>query len=124
MAINGNIFIVKLNGTQIAGAKSDDIEVRCDLQEIASPSQGDWREYLAGRKDWTVTTNYLVSSADLQKVLNVGTTYAVMFQDRSQLRNLRGSAILVTCKITAANGNICQGSFQFKGTGPLTYFAE
>lgn len=122
MAKNGNIFIVTLGGTQIAGAKSDDIEVKCDLQEVASPSQGDWREFLAGRKEWTVNTSYLVSSGgDLAKMLNVGTKYLLSFYDRQSYNELRGYAILTTCKVQATKGNLTTGVFQFQGTGILQF---
>lgn len=122
MAINGNKFIVKLNGTPIAGAKSDDIEVRCDTIEVASPSQGQWREFLAGRKDWTINTSYLVlASSDLQNVLAVGTTFTVSFMDRQWLNALVGNAILIACKIQATRGNLITGVFQFQGTGELTH---
>ena len=122
MAKNGNIFIVTLGGTQIAGAKSDDIEVKCDTIEVASPSQGDWREFLAGRKEWTVNTSYLVSSGgDLSKLLTVGTTYLLSFYDRQSHDELRGYAILTTAKIQATKGNLATGAFQFKGTGYIQY---
>lgn len=123
MAVNGNIFKVVVSGTTpplIAGAKSDDIEVRCDTQEVASPTQGDWREFLAGRKEWSVNTSYLVSTGDLQKVLAVGTTYPVLFVDTRSGYELRGMAILVAAKITATKGNLTTGSFKFQGTGALT----
>lgn len=122
MALNGNMFIVTLGGTQIAGAKSDDIEVKCDTIEVASPSQGDWREYLAGRKNWTVNTSYLVSSGgDLAKMLNVGTKYLLSFYDRQSYNELKGYAILTTCKIQATKGNLTTGVFQFQGTGILQF---
>lgn len=122
MALNGNIFVVSLGNEPIAGAKSDDIEVSCDTIEVASPSQSDFREFIAGRKDWSVNTNYLVqSSSDLQKVLNVGTTYSIQFRHESWYDYLQGSAILTKCIIRATEGNLVQGSFSFKGTGALTY---
>lgn len=127
MAKNGNMFYVRaIDGTDatlIAGAKSDDIEVKCDLQEVASPSQGQWREYLAGRKEWTVNTSYLVANgSDLSKMLKVGTTYIISFIGKPYYDELRGNAILTTCKIQATRGNLATGVFQFKGTGILQYF--
>ncbi len=126
MAKNGNMFFVKAtigsDSTLIAGAKSDDIEVKCDLQEIASPTQGQWREFLAGRKEWTVNTSYLVSAGtDLSKVIAAGMTFAVSFIARNTSEALQGTAILTTCKIQATRGSLATGMFQFKGTGVLTY---
>jgi predicted secreted protein len=115
--------MVALDGQPpIAGIKSDDIEVTCGLQEVASPSQGNWSEYLAGRKDWQVTTNYLLlSTSGISKLLNVGTTYLLSFYDMSNSNQLRGNAIMVTAKISAIKGNLVTGSFQFKGTGALQF---
>ena len=127
MALNGNILMVLMvapNGQPIAGIgiKSDDIEVTCGLQEVASPSQGSWCEYLAGRKDWQVTTNYLLlSTAGISKLLNVGTTYSLSFYDRNSPNRLQGNAIMVTAKISAIQGNLITGAFQFKGTGALQF---
>ena len=122
MALNGNIFVVSLGNTPIAGAKSDDIEVSCETLETSSPSQSDFREFIAGRKEWSVNTNYLVqTSADLQKVLNVGATYSIQFRHKSWYDYLHGSAILTKCVIRATEGNLVQGSFAFKGTGELQY---
>lgn len=121
--MNGNIFLVYLNGTQIAGAKSDDIEVKCDTQEVANPSQGSWREFLAGRKDWSVSTSYLMQdTTDIYKLLNVGTTYLLTFYDRRSYNMVRGNAILTTCKIQASRGNLISGVFNFRGTGELQFF--
>ena len=123
-ATNGGMFIVKATGFNIYGAKSDDIEVVCGTNEVVSPPQGNWREFIAGRKEWQLTTNYLVQSNtgnEIDKVLNVGVKYPVRFIDNTSLSELRGYAILVSAKISAIKGNLVTGSFQFKGTGALNF---
>ena len=60
MAINGNNIIIKKGGTAIAATKSNEITVDCETIEISSPSIGDWRSFIAGRKEWSVTTNFLI----------------------------------------------------------------
>ena len=117
------MFIVKATGLNIYGAKSDDIEVVCGTNEVVSPTQGNWREFIAGRKEWQLTTNYLVQSTgnEIDKVLNVGVKYPVRFIDNTSLSELRGYAILVSAKISAIKGNLVTGSFQFKGTGALNF---
>jgi predicted secreted protein len=122
-ATNGGMFIVKATGLNIYGAKSDDIEVVCGTNEVVSPTQGSWREFIAGRKEWQVTTNYLVQSTgnEIDKVLNVGVEYSVQFIDTTSGHMLGGKAILVSAKISAINGNLITGSFQFKGTGALNF---
>ena len=122
-ATNGGMFIVKATGLNIYGAKSDDIEVVCGTNEVVSPTQGNWREFIAGRKEWQLTTNYLLQSTgnEIDKVLNVGVKYPVRFIDNTSLGELRGYAILVSAKISAIKGNLVTGSFQFKGTGALNF---
>ncbi len=44
----------------IAAAKSCELQVSCDDIEISSPNSGQWREFIADRKEWAVTTNHLV----------------------------------------------------------------
>ena len=44
----------------IAAAKSCELQVSCDDIEISSPTSGQWREFIADRKEWAVTTNHLV----------------------------------------------------------------
>lgn len=46
----------------IAAAKSCELQVSCDDIEISSPTSGQWREFIADRKEWAVTTNHLVVS--------------------------------------------------------------
>ena len=66
MALNGNIILVQLDGHTIAGTKTTEIQVDSELIEIASATQGNYREYLTGRKQWQVTVNYLLMYATYQ----------------------------------------------------------
>ena len=60
MVIHGRDLIVTANGMAIAAAKSCELQVSCDDIEISSPNSGQWREFIADRKEWSVTTNHLV----------------------------------------------------------------
>lgn len=123
-ATNGGMFIIQATGLNIYGAKSDDIEVVCGTNEVVSPTQGNWREFIAGRKEWQVTTNYLLQSNtgnEIDKILNVGVKYSVKFVDNTSGHALGGEAIMVSAKISAIKGNLVTGSFQFKGTGALNF---
>ena len=135
MALNGNIILVQLDGHTIAGTKTTEIQVDSELIEIASASQGAYREYLTGRKQWQVTVNYLLMYATYQQMftypnasmtdaLLVGNSYTLKFKNRAnhfdQPITLKGTAILRTCKITATRGNLIQGTFTFVGNGALS----
>ena len=126
MAKTGNYIIISAyknnSWTPLGAVKSNDISTDADTNEVASSTSGVWKEYIAGRKDWSVNVSYLVlADADMLELLNVGTTYSLKIGGRSatDANTLTGTAILTTCKITATQGNLAQGSFQFKGSGAL-----
>jgi predicted secreted protein len=123
MAIQGNNIIVLMNGTAIAGTKSDELQVDCETIEIASSTDQGWAHYISGRKSWSLTVGWLVlANTDVRKALQVGSSVTIKFKGRSDTdaNGLQGSAIINKCKITAIRGNLAQGSFSFVGNGPLT----
>lgn len=122
--MNGNnIIIGTMSGTTftpIAATKSNEMQTDCETIEISSPSVGDWRTYMAGRKSWSVQVSFLVTSAsNIRQLLSVGTSYTIVMRDRNNTSSVSGSAIMTTCKISATRGNLVTGSFVFKGTGAL-----
>jgi len=122
-AINGNNIFVTLGGTIIAGTRSNEIQTDCDMIEISNPNSGDWRQYMAGRKDWSVQTSFLVTNVtNIRQLLNIGTSYNLVFRDRNSTSgaSVSGTAILKTCKISSVRGNLVTGSFAFQGTGALS----
>ena len=122
-AINGNNIYVTLGGTIIAGTRSNEIQTDCDMIEISNPNSGDWRQYMAGRKDWSVQTSFLVTNVtNIRQLLNIGTSYNLVFRDRNSTSgaSVSGTAILKTCKISSVRGNLVTGSFAFQGTGALS----
>lgn len=126
MAINGNQIILKKKvgntWTQIGYIRSQEPEASADLQEVASPSNGAWRQFIAGRKQWSLTANWIMGvTSQLSTLLEVGDTFRLRCQDRSNSSvYVEGEAILERVKITMTRGNLVQGSFVFKGNGALT----
>ena len=123
MAINGNNIIITKGGTAIAATKSHEIQSECELIEISGPSQGSWREYLAGRKNWSVNVNYLLlenNRNNVRDVLQVGNSVTLVIKDRTNSYSVTGTAICTQCKQTYTRGNLAVGSFTFKGTGALS----
>ena len=122
MAINGNNIIVLMDGTAIAGTKSDELQVDCETIEIASATDQEWVHLIAGRKSWSLTVGWLVlANQDVRKVLLAGSVVTIKIKGRgeSDSSGLQGAAILKTVKITAVRGNLATGSFAFVGNGPL-----
>lgn len=127
MAKNGNnIIVYALSGSNwvpIAGTRSDELEVSADAIEVSNADVGDWSDYIAGRKEWTLNVGWLIAvEGDIRKVLNVGTKYQLRIGKRTWdvSTGLTGYAILTSCRITATRGNLIQGSFQFQGCGSLS----
>lgn len=123
MAIKGNNILIYSNGTAIAGTVSNEIQSGAELIEISSPTSGQWKEYIASRKSWSINVSYLLLADDgVRDLLNVGTSYTLKFRGRNSADNtgVTGTAILKSCKITATKGNLVQGSFTFQGTSSLT----
>ena len=117
------IIILSQNSTALAGTavKSHDITTAADTIEKASSTQQTWREYVTGRKGWSINLSYLVNAgAKIHWELKVGETFDVTISDSNSNYRLTGSAILETAKQTYTIGNLANGSFVLKGTGPLT----
>lgn len=122
MAIRGNNILIYKNGSAIAGVITDEIQVGAELIEIGSPTSGQWKDFIVGRKSWSVSVSYLVlTNGHITDLLAVGNSYTLTIRPRSSgALVVSGTAILKTCKITATKGNLAQGSFQFQGTGQLS----
>ena len=128
MAVLGNNIFIATNdstlspGTSqiIAGTRTNEINTECGVIEIASATQQQWQEFIAGRKSWSLSVGWLVlANADVQKVLKVGTTVTVYVKTGST-QLLTGSAIITQAKLTLNNGYLANGTFSLKGTGALT----
>ena len=127
MAQNGNNIIVQThNGSSwvaVAATKSDELQAEADMIEKASATQQSWKEYIPGRKGWSLNVSWLVSQvADIRKVLQVGTRVQLRIGARSYSSStgVTGYAYVKTCKVTATRGNIATGSFSFIGDGALS----
>lgn len=122
MVIHGkDIQIQNYNGSAIvAAARTCEVSIQADIIETATPTSGTFRTFIAGRKDWSVSVGYLVASEDGAGVLlNVGDTVHIRILYTAADVWLHGYAIIQQCHVTANIGSLAQGSFVFKGSGPL-----
>lgn len=107
-------------GEVIAGTKSNEIQNQCDLLEKSTDTSTQWKEFMAGRKEWSFTVGMLISStSSLDQLLMVGNSYTITLR-RGNAVLRTGTAICQQCKITATKGSLVQGSFTFKGSGALS----
>jgi hypothetical protein len=109
------------NGLDMMAVVTHDVENEADTIEIASATQGQWREHIAGRKSWAITANTLVLSAGMSLgMLQVGQTFAMKsYQRDSMYNNVHGQAELQQCRIDATKGALVKGYFKFRGTQDL-----
>ena len=129
MAINGKYVVICLRtpgtsgiGTPIAGVTSDRIRVSGETIEKASATSSKWKEFLAGRMDWGITSDYLITNwVNIgNNPMKVGKTYAIIVMDSTDYYEcLSGTVICTECVIDMRNGSLVKGSFSFQGTGPL-----
>ena len=107
----------------IAMAKSAVIHSKCDLIEKASATNATSKEFVAGREEWDVSLNHLVSSEapvdGLLKVRNTYTLRVIISNNGSNTTVLQGTAICEDATITGTTGNLGTGSIKFRGSGPL-----
>lgn len=123
MIIHGRNILIYQNGVAIAAAKTCEIHVQCDKIETTSATSGDWRDYIAGRKSWTVRTGGLVTSV-LGNLLNVGSLVKLTFgvidkYGELSADRLTGYALCDDATVTGNVGNLATGSFFFDGCGEL-----
>ena len=122
MVIHGRKIIVKAGGTAIAGAKSCELSIKGDQIEVASPTTGTWRDFIAGRKEWAVTCGHLIPASGTPLKSNaamVNTVVTLTIETDMTGDTLTGQAIVETWKASGTVGNLATGTFQFRGKGAL-----
>lgn len=115
--LHGENLKIIIDGTVWALSKSCDVNVQAKTIERSSATNGQWLEYISDRKSWDITTNHLVASVQ-NMLMEVGDTVTLQLQVNGTAV-LSGSAICTQCRITATKGSLMQGSFQWRGNGPL-----
>ena len=127
MAVLGNNIYISVGvGTSssiIAGTKTNSIKVGAEMIEVSSPLSDKWKEFTAGRNEWSFTVGYLVlQDSQVLDLLNVGTRVNIQVVGRngtSAVVLLQGEAFIKEFDMNLTRGNLAQGSCSFQGTGPL-----
>ena len=73
-------LVLSQNGTALASTRirSNDIQTKADIIERSSATQQSWREFIAGRNEWSLTVGYLVlASSQVKDLLMVGQTFDI-----------------------------------------------
>lgn len=105
-----------------AAVKSCNVKLGCETIEVSSPTTGQFREFIAGRKSWQITLNSLVTNCTEYTFPKVGQTFLISMNIEggcAEHHRVSGNAICTEYQVTGTVGNLAQGSFSFQGTGPL-----
>lgn len=122
MIIHGKDVILASATTGIAfgAAKSCDVDVKTDSIETSSATNGGWKTFITGRKEWLAHLSHIVTGIK-SNVQMVGQTVSITFGVRDSATDvMTGTAIIEEWKITGTRGNLATGSFVLRGSGPLT----
>lgn len=107
MALLGKNLIISDSSGIIAAAKSCDIDVDADIIEVSSVTTGVWRNYIAGRKGWSVSVSHLVNNFT-SSTISVGQTVTLTMQKApatvSSTLTFNGFKYNVTVQTTGYNG--------------------
>lgn len=121
----GKDINVSINGNIVAVAKSCRLVTNCDIIETSSGS-AEWKEFMAGRAEWEVSSSQFASSPH-EMSTNVGVIYTihigrVIDSDTGRYisnRAVYGKAILTQVAHGAEVDGLALSQYTFKGTGPL-----
>lgn len=133
MILQGKNLIVKANDDVIAAAKSCTLNIECEIIEVSSPTDGQWKHIIAGMKSWSVSTSHLLK---MERIIDrplhgyldpIGQSFTLQLELNDITigglpitETLTGTAICRSSQITATKFNLLQGSFKFQGNGALT----
>ena len=119
MHLQGNNLIIYVDGVAVAAAKS--CTVTMEVGSIDTAGSGRTKASMPTVKDWSVKPAVLVTSLNGHFALNGKVRLSVAVVDGGEITTDRmtGEAIVTSANVSAAVGNLVQGSFSFKGTGAL-----
>ena len=96
--VHGRNLIVQTASGGLLAAKSCEIETEADVNEVSSTSASNFKKFMAGRKEWSISTNHLLPNGNsIRDVLSVGSTVSlrVMATDTSRIILFRNTVSAV-----------------------------
>lgn len=120
MHLQGNNLIIYVDGVAVAAAKS--CTVTMEVGSIDTAGSGRTKASMPTVKEWSVKTSVLVTSLNGHFALSGKVRLSVGVRDGNgelTTDRMTGEAIVTSANVSAAVGNLVQGSFSFKGSGAL-----
>ena len=107
--------------TAFAFSKQCDVDQKTDVIEVSSPTSGRAKEYITGRREWSMSCQCLLSN-------DVSTTEALYREGRpievscrASGNEYRGTAIITALKTTGVIHSMATYAITLQGTGELAY---
>ena len=127
--IHGKDLILTINSpyaqtTALAAAKTCDVDLKTDFIEVASPTEGGWKNYIPTINSWGLSAGLLLAKTETYNMLfgyqTNHTMLTVRFYDPEMGMYYKGNTYIKGLKMTGNVGNLVSISLSFQPTGPLT----
>lgn len=110
--------------TALAGSKTCDVDVETDFIEVASPTEGGWKNYIPTINSWGMSAGLLLAKPETYNTLfgyqTNHTMLTVRFYDPEMGMYYKGNTYIKGLKMTGPVGSLVSISLSFQPTGPLT----
>jgi predicted secreted protein len=124
---NGTLLNVYLDNVIIGCATSSELSVNVDLADATCKDDGGWADHIHGLRDWSVSTDGLVSYngtnniGDLYTLLSGRTSVSLKFTTNvTGDLVFSGTASVASISVSAEMEAAVTYSVEFTGKGPLT----
>ena len=119
----GRQLILAFGGAVVASSVTCEVDMQTDTIEVASPTSGVFRDYIASLCGWSISTSGLIKSTqqqyDLFELWRNRTKLRVNYYD-TEMRMVRaGYAIITNLRESAPNRSIPTYSISLQGCGEL-----
>ena len=127
--IHGKNLILTINSpyaktTALAAAKTCDVDLKTDFIEVASPTEGGWKNYIPTINSWGLSAGLLLATPATYNMLFDYQTSKTMLTARFFLPDFglyyKGNTYISNLKITGNVGSLVSISVSFQPTGSLT----
>ena len=127
--IHGKDLILTINSeyaqnVALAASKSCEVEVNTDFIEVASPTDGAWKQYVPTYLSWGLSASSLLAYPETYNTLFAyqtnKTKLTVRFFDPDLGIYYKGNTYISNLRNTATVGSLVKISLNFQPTGPLT----
>lgn len=119
---------VMVGTTQVAEITSWSLDIGADAIDVTNFGSSGWKEFVAGLKEWSGSFEGSWDMTDtngqqaLQSALTGGTTVTLKLYVDDQ-KNYSGTALIKALGVEASVDDVVKATFEFQGTGALTYSA-